>query len=562
MKKTGKLLALGLSAVMLFSTSLSAIAAPPSMPPGSNGGGANTMSYDYSGTLSGKLTANGESVSANGEIYSSTESDVNTALSQNGGTLEIAKTTLNKSGSDEDGDSCNFYGVNSIALATGEDSELYISESELSADSTGSNGIFATDSATAYSYNNTITTTLDNSRGLDATYDGTIIADKITISTQGDHCAAVATDRGGGNVSVTNSTFTTAGSGSPLLYSTGDIQVDNITGTATGSQIAGMEGLNTILIYNSDLTSEMTDKTASDPIANGVIIYQSTSGDAETSTGETATFNAVNSSLTSKITSGAMFYVTNTNANVVLKNTSLNFDSKNVDLLNIEGNSSNGWGTEGSNGGNVTFTAYGESLSGDISVDTISSLKLFLLDSTTYTGAVSISENSSAASTSGEPVTVNIDNDSKWVVTGNSTVTNLNVEDGGQLVDENGKTVTVVANGSTVISGESDVTVTVTGDYSTTVTLDENNELSDSFIDRTDFDDYYNISTAFGENGDEENVTVQPTTEIALDTQSKSSGMNPLVYAAIGVAVIALAIAVFVIKKKKTEDEIIIDSEE
>ncbi len=562
MKKTGKLLALGLSAVMLFSTSLSAIAAPPSMPPGSNGGGANTMSYDYSGTLSGKLTANGESVSANGEIYSSTESDVNTALSQNGGTLEIAKTTLNKSGSDEDGDSCNFYGVNSIALATGEDSELYISESELSADSTGSNGIFATDSATAYSYNNTITTTLDNSRGLDATYDGTIIADKITISTQGDHCAAVATDRGGGNVSVTNSTFTTAGSGSPLLYSTGDIQVDNITGTATGSQIAGMEGLNTILIYNSDLTSEMTDKTASDPIANGVIIYQSTSGDAETSTGETATFNAVNSSLTSKITSGAMFYVTNTNANVVLKNTSLNFDSENVDLLNIEGNSSNGWGTEGSNGGNVTFTAYGESLSGDISVDTISSLKLFLLDSTTYTGAVSISENSSAASTSGEPVTVNIDNDSKWVVTGNSTVTNLNVEDGGQLVDENGKTVTVVANGSTVISGESDVTVTVTGDYSTTVTLDENNELSDSFIDRTDFDDYYNISTAFGENGDEENVTVQPTTEIALDTQSKSSGMNPLVYAAIGVAVIALAIAVFVIKKKKTEDEIIIDSEE
>ena len=562
MKKTGKLLALGLSAVMLFSTSLSAIAAPPSMPPGSNGGGANTMTYDYSGTLSGKLTANGENVSANGEIYSSTESDVNTALSQNGGTLEIAKTTLNKSGSDEDGDSCNFYGVNSIALATGEDSEFYISESELSADSTGSNGIFATDSATAYSYNNTITTTLDNSRGLDATYDGTIIADKTTISTQGDHCAAVATDRGGGNVSVTNSTFTTAGSGSPLLYSTGDIQVDNITGTATGSQIAGMEGLNTILIYNSDLTSEMTDKTASDPIANGVIIYQSTSGDAETSTGETATFNAVNSSLTSKITSGAMFYVTNTNANVVLKNTSLNFDSENVDLLNIEGNSSNGWGTEGSNGGNVTFTAYGESLSGDISVDTISSLKLFLLDSTTYTGAVSISENSSAASTSDEPVTVNIDNDSKWVVTGNSTVTNLNVEDGGQLVDENGKTVTVVANGSTVISGESDVTVTVTGNYSTTVTLDENNELSDSFIDRTDFDDYYNISTAFGENGDEENVTVQPTTEIALDTQSKSSGMNPLVYAAIGVAVIALAIAVFVIKKKKTEDEIIIDSEE
>jgi hypothetical protein len=49
-----------------------------------------------------------------------------------------------------------------------------------------------------------------------------------------------------------------------------------------------MEGLNTILIYDSVLTSTLTTKTASDPIADGIIIYQSTSGDAEASTGSTA----------------------------------------------------------------------------------------------------------------------------------------------------------------------------------------------------------------------------------------------------------------------------------
>ena len=138
-----------------------------------------------------------------------------------------------------------------------------------------------------------ITTSAGNSRGLDATYGGTILADTLDISTQGNHSAGVATDRGGGNISLTNSTIKTAGSGSPLLYSTGDIELNNVTGSSSGSQIAGMEGLNTILINNSTLESTQSGKTASDPIADGIIIYQSTSGDAEAVTGKTATFQAV-----------------------------------------------------------------------------------------------------------------------------------------------------------------------------------------------------------------------------------------------------------------------------
>ncbi len=58
-----------------------------------------------------------------------------------------------------------------------------------------------------------------------------------------------------------------------------------------------MEGLNTILIEDSDLASTMTEATASDPMADAVIIYQSTSGDAESTTGETAKFQAADSTL-------------------------------------------------------------------------------------------------------------------------------------------------------------------------------------------------------------------------------------------------------------------------
>lgn len=172
----------------------------------------------------------------------------------------------------------DYSGSYSVSLTVGEDSTAVIDGTDITASRSGSNGVFATDSGTALVNDTSIETMADNSRGLDATYGGTISANKITADTQGGHSAIVATDRGGGSISLADATLSTAGSGSPLLYSTGDIQVNNVSGTSSGSQIAGMEGLNTILIKDSTLESTVTGKTASDPIANGIIIYQSTSG--------------------------------------------------------------------------------------------------------------------------------------------------------------------------------------------------------------------------------------------------------------------------------------------
>lgn len=466
------------------------------MPGGGGGGGADTMTYDYTGTLSGTLTADGDSQEATDQTIAATDADVNAALAENGGALALSGITLEKSGDDTNGDNCNFYGVNSVLLATGDGSTAKVENSKLSATSEGSNAIFATDGATVYANGDTITTSAGNSRGLDATYGGTIIANEMGISTQGDHCASIATDRGGGNISVTNSTLSTAGSGSPLLYSTGDIEVSDVTGTATGSQIAGMEGLNTILINNSTLSSTITDKTASDPVANAVIIYQSTSSDAESTTGEAATFQAVGSTLSSAIQSGAFFYVTNTTANILLQGTTLDYDSSAANLIQVEGNDSNSWGTAGSNGGTATLTLADEDVKGNVSVDTISSLALYLTESSTWTGAAAITENANG-STSDSPITVNVDDGSTWVVTADSTVSALNVASGGSVVDESGKTVTIVANGQTVVQGDSSLTVTVTGSYSTTYDGSGASTVSPDLIDRSAFDAEYGTSTTF-----------------------------------------------------------------
>lgn len=578
---------------------------PPDGQPGTppdDQGGPNTQSYDYSGTLSGKLTADGEEVSSDNETISTTTADENAALVENGGTLKITNGKLQKSGNDTNGDNCNFYGINSILLAVGEKSKAYISNSALASDSEGSNAIFATDGATVYSEKNSITTSKGNSRGLDATYGGTIIADDMTIQTAGDHSASLATDRGGGNISVTNSTLNTSGSGSPLIYSTGAIEVSGVTGTAEGSQIAGMEGLNHIKIYDSELSSTITDKTASDPVANGVIIYQSTSGDADTSTGERAQFQAVDSTLHSKIESGAMFYVTNTSADILLSGTTLDFDSTKAKLLQIEGNDANNWGRAGSNGADVSFTGLGETLTGDISVDSISSLDLYLLDGTTYTGQILSTANAgdqnadgdaeqngdaaakgadgqsgdqtaghgndadSTADASAATITINLDQDSTWIVTGDTTVFALNTEDGAQIVDEDGKTVTIVADGTTVVKGDSDLTVTVTGSYSQTVTTSDANEISATTIDRSDFDSYYGTDTTFGTDGLNASTTTEdkadasalespadtqlvPSTEAAAETSTEQSTAPWAVAGAIIIAALA-GITTYLRKRK------------
>ena len=461
------------------------------------GGGANTTTFDYTGTYTGAITADGEEIESANETHEATEADVVAALAQNGGALTLTEPTLIKSGDDTNGDNCNFYGVNSILTVVGEDSSAVVDGGALTSTSEGSNGIFATDGATVLVNGASIHTSAGNARGLDATYGGTIVAANMTIETKGDHCAGIATDRGGGSISCAKATVSTAGSGSPILYSTGNIQVSGITGQADDSQLAGMEGLNTILIHNSELTSTVTGRTASDPVANGVIIYQSTSGDAEATTGETATFQAVGSTLKSAIAEGALFYLTNTEAAIVVSDSSLDFDTSAARLLYAAGNDANNWGQAGSNGASATFTGRGQELEGDVCADSISSVELFLLDGTTWTGAAEIEKNANG-STSDAPLTVNVDATSTWVVTGDCEVSALNVENGGKVVDESGSAARIVAGGATVAEGDG-VTVTVTGSYGTQVSAGDATELkgSDDMIDRSAFDKQFGTSTAW-----------------------------------------------------------------
>ncbi|WP_296804205.1 hypothetical protein [uncultured Methanobrevibacter sp.] len=196
-----------------------------------------------------------------------------------------------------------------------------------------------------------ITTHSDKSRGLDATYKGKINAENIIINTDGQSCAALATDRGEGEVHVKNSEINTgvsktSGRGSPLIYSTGNITIDNTKGTSYVSQIACIEGKNSIGVTNSDLTgySEGNRKDGDNYVdLGGIFIYQSMSGDADVGT---SLFTAKDSKLTipqesSVYKEAPMFHVTNTACVIDLKNTEFSFGSGTF----LEVSSQNQWGT-------------------------------------------------------------------------------------------------------------------------------------------------------------------------------------------------------------------------
>ena len=267
-----------------------------------------------------------------------------------------------------------------------------------------------------------ITTHSDKSRGLDATYNGIINAENVIINTDGQSCAALATDRGEGQVHVKNSDINTgvsktSGRGSPLIYSTGNITLEKTKGTSYVSQIACIEGKNSIELTDCDLKGygEGNRQDGGNYVdLGGVFIYQSMSGDANVGT---SLFTAKNSKLTipedsSVYSQAPMFHVTNTACVINLDNTELSFGSGTF----LEVSSQNQWGNSGSNGGTAELNTNNEKIEGNVIIDSISSLN-WTMKNTEFKGAINSTGNT----------TVNVADGSTWTLTGDSTVSNLTV---------------------------------------------------------------------------------------------------------------------------------------
>ena len=437
--------------------------------PGQGGPGGQSQGVDSYTAVNEYI----EDTTVSNETIESTGTDENAALISSGANVTLDNDTITRTSADsQGGDNSSFYGVGAAVLAT--DGTAYVKDGSVITDAAGGAGLFAYGDGTVYASGTTVKTTQDTSGGVHVAGGGTLYGWDLDVETNGESSAAIRSDRGGGTMVIDGGNYVSNGVGSPAIYSTANIAVSNATLTAKGSEAVCIEGLNSIHLYDCDLTGNMSDLDQNDNTWT-VILYQSMSGDSEVGN---STFQMDGGSLTSE--NGGVFYTTNTESTITLNNVDINYNDENEFFLQCTGNTNQrGWGQSGANGADCHFTGISQDMQGNVIWDSISDLDFYLTDGSSLTGAVVDDE--SYAGEGGEGYcNVYVSADSTWTVTGDSTVSSL--ENEGTIVDSNGKTVTIHGTDGTVyVQGDSEYTIT-TGSYSDTADLSGATAIQDQSV--------------------------------------------------------------------------------
>ena len=372
-----------------------------------DGGPSGSGESDINKT--GVYEQDGGTESESGPTYAATQTDESAIYVYGAGSYTLSDAVLTKTGDTSSDADSNFYGNNAIVLVEDE-STITLTNCSLTADSEGSNGAFAYGEGSSIILDNcTISTSGNSSRGVDATYGGSVTVSNSEINTTGDHSAALATDRYEDNdpptITADNVSATTAGDGSPGIYSTGTFNVSNSILVATGSEAAVIEGFNSITLTDSDINGAAKW---------GVFIYQSMSGDSSVGVG---TFDMTGGSLTNNST-GPVFMVLNTEANINLEDVEINTSGdvliRATDASDGDDNVNSDWGSAG---GNITFTATDQALNGTVSCNELSSIDITLSGTSVLSGAVEIED--------GGEVTITLEGSALWTAAGNSNITSI-----------------------------------------------------------------------------------------------------------------------------------------
>ena len=437
--------------------------------PGQGGPGGQSQGVDSYTAVNEYI----EDTTVSNETIESTGTDENAALISSGANVTLDNDTITRTSADsQGGDNSSFYGVGAAVLAT--DGTAYVKDGSVTTDAAGGAGLFAYGDGTVYASDTTVKTAQDTSGGVHVAGGGTLYGWNLDVETNGESSAAIRSDRGGGTMVIDGGNYVSNGVGSPAIYSTADIAVSNATLTANGSEAVCIEGLNSIHLYDCDLTGNMSDLDQNDNTWT-VILYQSMSGDSEVGN---STFQMDGGSLTSE--NGGVFYTTNTESTITLNNVDINYNDDNEFFLQCTGNTNQrGWGQAGANGADCHFTGISQDMQGNVIWDSISDLDFYLTDGSSLTGAVVDDE--SYAGEGGEGYcNVYVSADSTWTVIGDSTVSSL--ENEGTIVDSNGKTVTIQGTDGTVyVQGDSEYTIT-TGSYSDTADMSGATAIQDQSV--------------------------------------------------------------------------------
>lgn len=372
------------------------------MPPGGH--------FDEGLVKAALMVAEGETVRRGEEIRAAGENE-SAVVAKGTGKVELRGNTITTSGNTTSQDHSSFQGLNAGVLGRDE-AEIRLSGNRISTSGLGANAIFACGKSIIYSDGDVINCTGDGGHGIMCSGGGTIHAVNVDITTSGKNAAPVATDRGGGTITVGGGRIVSHGQDSPGLYSTGRLILSGVDIASDGAEVAVIEGSNQIRLDSCRLACSFARKW-------GIMVYQSFSGDAEGADGE---FEAAGSAIHVTGEDSPLFFVTNSTAYIALDGN----DIRCVSGILLDAAASR-WGRQGENGGTAVITARRQVLEGSLLADADSRIRLHLTEGSLLKGTVNPGASAKAAD-------VFIDKDSRWELSQDAYVSVIEAdmaEDGG-----------------------------------------------------------------------------------------------------------------------------------
>ena len=324
------------------------------------------------------------------------EPDASVVYATNGVKLILTSIRLNKTSGSLDSDTRRETGRNSV-LRVDAGSRVTIEKSEINSHTSMADGASAIGEGSVIKvYEGNINVSRSGSAAVNAAKGGKVTLERTMISTYSSQDPALLASVGG-EIEATGLSGECSGQASPTFYSHGGTITAQNCKLSSGRWTMGSVDGGKLTLIDNDLQSGGV---------SGFLLYGSKS---RSENGELVlTHNKL------AVKDGPLFMVTNTSASITVAGNKIS--NRSNELLRV---CSDDWGIKGSNGGDAVLTIDKQSLSGTITVDSISSLVLNLHKGAKLNGSINSTENRCAQ------VKVVVSAGSSWNSKGDSYITSI-----------------------------------------------------------------------------------------------------------------------------------------
>ncbi len=341
-------------------------------------------------------------------ILSTERQNENVIKSVPGGDVVLERVRIEKRGNTKNHIEGNFTGLNAAVLAEG--GRLSIGDSQIVSHAIGGNNVFAHGAGSYISLKNVLLDAYGEAsdRCVYVSFGGQVDAEHCEMVSRGSISSPVATDVGGGTIRLKHCVVKALGSHCAALYSTGQIEAEHCVCVAPETEGMIIVGSNSIFLRDSHVFSGQ----------NQGVKFASELGEAQ------GKFTMIGGSLTAA--EGPLFQV-ELDARIVLKHAAIAAPSGQILKLYC-GFSPPGMEQPEPGQGLIQMELEQQLLTGSIESDRAHTLELRLCKGSLLTGSITAPAS-----------TVTLSCDSRWILTGNSTI--------GALINEDSTGKNVILNG-------------------------------------------------------------------------------------------------------------------